>query len=256
MTTRTRSLDDLPGWLLPSLALVGLIAVWELVVVAFAVPLFVLPPPSKIFQATAAGLPLLPRHVGTTLYETLVGFALGIAIGVPLGILIVSSRLLRDTFYPLLLVTQSVPKVALAPVLLIAIGYGELPKIIVVFLVCFFPIVVATAAGLESAPPEILDLARANCATQLDTFRKIRFPAAMPQIFVGLKVAITLAVIGAVIGEFVGADRGLGYLILISTSTGNPPLGFGAILILAILSILLFYGVEALERVMVFWTHE
>ena len=159
-------------------------------------------------------------------------------------------------FFPLLVIAQSVPKVAIAPVLLITLGYGELPKIIIVFLVCFFPIVVSTAAGLESAPKEVLDLARSMSATTFDAFRKVRFPSAMPQIFVGLKVAVILAVIGAIIGEFVGSDRGLGYLILISMSQAETPLAFGAIAVLAILSILLFYGVELLERILVPWAQD
>ena len=184
------------------------------------------------------------------------GFAVATVIGIGLGIVIVSSRLLRDMFFPLLVIAQSVPKVAIAPVLLITLGYGELPKIIIVFLVCFFPIVVSTAAGLESAPKEVLDLARSMSATTFDAFRKVRFPSAMPQIFVGLKVAVILAVIGAIIGEFVGSDRGLGYLILISMSQAETPLAFGAIAVLAILSILLFYGVELLERILVPWAQD
>jgi NitT/TauT family transport system permease protein len=248
--------EDLPVWLLPVLALALMTTVWELLIDLLDVPLFVLPAPSVIFRASLEGWRQLPFHAFITLYETLVGFAVATVIGVGLGILIVSSWLLRNAFYPILLVAQSVPKVAIAPVLLIAIGYGELPKIIIVFLVCFFPIVVSTAAGLEAAPPEILDLARAMSATRIDTFRKIRFPAAIPHVFVGLKLAMTLAVIGAVIGEFVGSDRGLGYLILVSTSQANTGLAFGAIGVLAIMSIVLFYGVEALERVVVPWRRD
>lgn len=251
-----RRLDDLPAWVLPSVALVVLALLWELVVFAFSVPAFVIPAPSLVLRASVEGRAELPAHALTTLYETLAGFGCATVGGIALGIVVVSSRLLRNTFYPILLVAQSVPKVAVAPVLLIAIGYGELPKIIIVFLVCFFPIVVSTAAGLEVAPPEILDLARSMSATRFDTFKKIRFPAAMPQIFVGLKVAMTLAVIGAVIGEFVGSDRGLGYLILISMSQANSGLAFGAIGVLAIMSIVLFYAIEVLERRVVPWAQD
>jgi NitT/TauT family transport system permease protein len=247
---------DLPAWVLPSVALVILTLIWELAVYVFSIPLFIIPAPSDILVASFQGRNQLPLHTLVTLYETLVGFACATAVGVGLGIVIVSSRLLRDTFFPILLVAQSVPKVAIAPVLLIALGYGELPKIIIVFLVCFFPIVVSTAAGLEAAPPEILDLARSMSATTLDTFRKVRFPSAMPQVFVGLKVAMTLAVIGAVIGEFVGSDRGLGYLILVSMSQANSGLAFGAIGVLAIMSIVLFYSVEIAERILVPWSHD
>lgn len=247
---------NLPPWVLPSVAMVLLIVLWEVAVDVFSIPLYIIPAPSAIFTASLKSGGQIPFHTLITLYETFAGFALSIVIGVGLGIVIVSSRLLRDTFFPLLVIAQSVPKVAIAPVLLITLGYGELPKIIIVFLVCFFPIVVSTAAGLESAPREVLDLARSMSATTIDTFRKVRFPSAMPQIFVGLKVAVILAVIGAIIGEFVGSDRGLGYLILISMSQANTPLAFGAIGVLAVLSIVLFYGVELLERIVVPWAQE
>ena len=251
--TRLRALEDLPGWVLPALAVPLLIAAWEAAVRVFAIPLFVIPAPSDIAVASWKGRGQLPYHTLITFYETMAGFLASAVVGIGLGIVLVSSRVLRNTFYPLLVVAQSVPKVAVAPILVIAIGYGELPKIITVFLVCFFPIVVATSAGLEAAPRELRELARAMSATRLDTFRKIRFPVALPHIFVGLKVAMTLAVIGAVIAEFVGSDRGLGYLILISTSQANPGLAFGAIGVLAVMSIALFYGVELLERRIVFW---
>jgi NitT/TauT family transport system permease protein len=249
-------LRDLPPWLLPAVALVILTLLWEAAIHVFSIPLFIIPAPSDVITASIQGRGQIPLHTLVTLYETLAGFACATVIGIGLGIVIVSSRLLRDTFFPILLVAQSVPKVAIAPVLLIALGYGELPKIIIVFLVCFFPIVVSTAAGLEAAPSEILDLARSMSATTLDTFRKVRFPAAMPQVFVGLKVAMTLAVIGAVIGEFVGSDRGLGYLILISMSQANSGLAFGAIGVLAIMSIVLFYSIELIERVLVPWSRD
>jgi NitT/TauT family transport system permease protein len=253
---KSEFLYRLPGWVLPSIAMMGMLAVWEAVSRIFKVPLYILPAPSVILMASIDGMNQLGWHSLFTLYQTLVGFALASLLGVALGIAIVSSRLLRATFYPILLVIQSVPKVALAPVLLITLGFGELPKIIIVFLVAFFPIVVSTASGLDSAPREILDLARVMSASRVDTFRKIRFPAAMPQIFVGLKLSMTLAVIGAVIADFVGSDRGLGYLILISTSQANTPLAFGAIVVLAAISIVLFYAVELVERWVVFWAEE
>jgi NitT/TauT family transport system permease protein len=248
-------LEDLPFWTLPVLALAVLLICWELIIDVLNVPRFVLPAPSAIFSATLAGRDQIPYHALSTTAVTLAGFGVSIVIGVGLGVLIVSSRLIRGMFYPLLIVAQSVPKVAIAPVLLIALGYGEVPKTIIVFLVCFFPIVVSTVSGLEMSPPEMLELARSMSATPVDTFRKIRFPAAMPHIFSGLKVAITLAVIGTVIAEFIGSDHGLGYLILVSTSQANTGLAFGAIIILAAVSILLFYSVELVERLLLPWRY-
>lgn len=246
----------LPAWVLPTIAMIVLTVMWEAIVKGFSVPLYIIPAPSDIYKASLHSSGSLLFHTMITLYETIVGFAVAIVIGVGLGVLLIWSRVLRETFFPLLVVAQAVPKVAIAPVLLITLGFGEMPKIIIVFLVCFFPIVVSTVAGLESAPREILDLARSMSATTVDTFRKVRFPAAMPQIFVGLKVSVILAVIGAIIGEFVGADRGLGFLILISMSQAETPLAFGAIAVLGIASILLFYGVEWIERVVIPWAQD
>jgi NitT/TauT family transport system permease protein len=170
-----------------------------------------------------------------------------------LAVAVVYSPFLQNTIYPILLALQSMPKVAIAPLLVLWIGFGAMPKILVVFLVCFFPIIVATASGLSAVPPALMDLIRSLSATTFQTFVKIRFPTAIPHIFVGLKIAITFAVIGAVIGEFVGSDQGLGYLILISTSQSRTPLAFGALLILTIMSIVLYYAIEFLERLVVPW---
>jgi len=193
------------------------------------------------------------RHSLVTLYETLLGFALSIAISIPLAVAVVHSAILRNTIYPILLTFQSVPKVAIAPLLALWIGFGMLPKIAVVFLVCFFPIIVATATGLSAVPAPLMELIRSLSASTIQTFIKIRFPTAMPYIFVGLKVAITLAVIGAVIGEFVGSEDGLGYLILVSTSQSRTPLAFAALVSLTVMSIALYYGIVFIERIAVPW---
>jgi NitT/TauT family transport system permease protein len=245
-----------PSWLLPALTIAGLVIVWEIASRATALPAFILPAPSSIVAMGVEWRKHIPGHFAVTLYETLVGFALSIVVAVPIAVLIVSSRFLSNTIYPLLLVLQSVPKVAIAPLLLIWVGYGELPKILVVFLVCFFPIVLATAAGLTSVPPDMLDLVRSLSASTSQLFLKVRFPYAMPQIFVGLKVAITLAVIGAVIGEFVGSEKGLGYLILVSSSQVNTALAFASMILLSVMSIVLFYALEWLERLVVPWAEE
>jgi NitT/TauT family transport system permease protein len=246
----------LPAWLLPAFTMLALVAAWEAIARLLTLPAFLLPLPTAILATALEWKRQIPGHFAVTLYETLVGFALSIAVGVPVAVLIVSSRLLSATIYPILLVLQSVPKVAVAPLLLVWVGYGELPKILVVFLVCFFPIVIATAAGLTSAPPEMLDLVRALSASRLQTLIKVRFPYAMPQIFVGLKVAITLAVIGSVIGEFVGSEQGLGYLIMASSAQVNTALAFASMILLSVMSIVLFYVIEWLERWLVPWARE
>ena len=233
--------------------LVALVVVWELLVRHFEIPGWLLPSPSAIGQAMVEWRSELVGHSLVTLYETVVGFALSIAISVPLAVAVVYSPILQNTIYPILLALQSMPKVAIAPLLALWIGFGTLPKIVVVFLVCFFPIIVATASGLTAVPAPLMDLIRSLSASSMQTFVKIRFPTAMPHIFVGLKIAITFAVIGAVIGEFVGSESGLGYLILVSTSQSRTPLAFGALVLLTIMSIVLYYGVALIERIVVPW---
>jgi len=236
-----------------TLTFLALVALWELLVRWFNTPGWLLPAPSAIALAMAEWRDELVRHSLVTLYETLLGFALSIAISIPLAVAVVHSAILRNTIYPILLAFQSVPKVAIAPLLVLWIGFGMLPKIAVVFLVCFFPIIVATATGLSAVPAPLMELIRSLSASTMQTFIKIRFPTAMPYMFVGLKVAITLAVIGAVIGEFVGSEDGLGYLILVSTSQSRTPLAFAALVLLTVISIVLYYGITFIERIAVPW---
>lgn len=251
--TRSSFREKAADAILPGLTLVVLLIAWQTVSWLAEPPVWLLPSPADVGRTVYEWRTDLPYHTGITLYETIVGFVASIVFGIPIAILIVYSRFLQQTIYPILLALQSVPKVAIAPLLLMWVGHGELPKIIVVFLVCFFPIVVSTATGMQAVPSALLDLVRSLSATNMQVFVKIRLPNAMPYIFVGLKVAITLAVIGAVIGEFVGSNAGLGYLILISTQQFNTALAFAAIILLTIMSILLFYGIEFLEKWLVPW---
>ncbi|MFD2183287.1 ABC transporter permease [Rhodoplanes azumiensis] len=239
--------------LLPLATFAILLAIWEVAVREAKIPAWLLPSPLVIGEAFVDWWRELAAHSLVTLYETLAGFALSIVVGVPLAVAVVSSPVLQKTIYPILLALQSVPKVAIAPLLALWIGFGAMPKIIVVFLVCFFPIVVATATGLTAVPPALMDLIRSLSATPVQTFVKARFPTALPHIFVGLKIAITFAVIGAVIGEFVGSESGLGYLILVSSSQSRTPLAFAALVVLTLMSIVLYYAVEFVERLMVPW---
>lgn len=235
-------------YLLPIATLVALLLLWELGVRVFRIPTFVLPAPSAIALEAWAARARLPAHTWTTLWESLAGFGLSIAIGVPLAVFISASRLLRNTIYPLIVITQSVPKVAIAPVIIIFLGVGEMPKILIAFLVAFFPIVVDTATGLNAVPPELVDLSRSLRASRLQEFVKIRFPTAIPFIFSGLKIAVALSVVGAVVGEFVQADKGLGYLIVVATSYWKTPLAFAAMALLSAMGIALFALVALIER--------
>lgn len=227
---------------------------WEIAVRRYAVPVWLLPAPSQIAAAAVEWAPELGRHALVTLRETVVGFLIALALSLPLAALIAFNRIARAVLYPALLGLQSVPKVALAPLVTLWFGFSEWPKIVIVVLVCFFPILVNVVAGLESAPKAMLDLMRSLGASPLVVLRRLRIPAALPAFFTGCKVAITFAVIGAVIGEFVSAQSGLGYLILITTSQSQTPVAFAAILILTAISVALFYALEFLERRVVTWT--
>jgi len=239
--------------LVPAATLVVALLLWEGATRAFHIPRFIMPAPSAILGEGWAWRYRFVEHSWVTLYETLGGFALSMLIGVPLAVLIVYSPFLRGAIYPLIVLAQSVPKIAIAPVLLLVLGYGEMPKMVVAFLVAFFPIVVDTATGLAATPPELLDLSRSYRASAFKTFLKVRLPMALPFVFAGAKVAITLAVIGAVVGEFVGSDKGLGYVILSSTSYWKTEVAFSAMILLSLMAIVLFAAVSLIERVACPW---
>jgi len=244
---------DWGRWVAPLISFILIVAGWQLVIVVFRLQTFVLPPPLAVFSAWGAQLGPLLANTWVTLLETLAGFFLSIAVAVPLAIGISSSAPLRNGLYPLLLLGQSVPKQAIAPLLLLWLGYGDGPKVVLAFLTAFFPIVVNTAIGLQMTPPEMLDLGRLLSASRWRIFAKVTFPAAMPYFFAGLKVAISLAIVGAVIGEFIGADRGLGHAIVIATANAQTPLAFAAIGMLSLLGIVLFGAISLAERIVCPW---
>ena len=252
MTTRA-ALRMASDYVVPAGALVGALVAWEVAIRAFHIPNFIMPAPSAIVGEGWEWRYRFLGHAWVTLYETLGGFALSILVGVPLAVLIVYSPMLRSALYPLIVLAQSVPKIAIAPVLLLILGHGEIPKVIVAFLVAFFPVVVDTAPGLAATPPELLDLSRSYRASPFKTFLKVRLPMALPFFFAGAKVAITLSVIGAVVGEFVGSDQGLGYVILSATSYWKTELAFSSMVLLSVMAILLFGAVELVERLVCPW---
>ena len=238
----------------PWIAVLVLLMAWEGGVRSFRVPDYLLPAPSAIWTETMAIRGAVWAHTLATLHTIGWGFALAALVSLPLAVLVTASPALGAAIYPLLVLVHSVPKVALAPVLVVALGANEMPRIVVTFLVCFFPLVIAIAAGLLAVPAEYLELCRACRASRWRELRRVRLPYAVPFIFSGLKVAITLAVVGAVVGEFVAADTGLGYLIQSSTAFFKTPLAFGAIVILALIGIALFQAVVAIERIFFPWS--
>jgi NitT/TauT family transport system permease protein len=181
------------------------------------------------------------------------GFVMAVAVGLPLGALVVYARPVEITVYPLLVAFQTVPKAAIAPILIVWLGTGIMSKILIAFAISFFPIVVDTIIGLRSSQSETIHLARAMGATPIQVFRYVRFPNALPAIFGGLKVASTLAVIGAIVGEFVSSDTGLGYLLLVANGELNTRLVFACVFVLTLLGLIFFFAIEAMEKVFVRW---
>lgn len=244
------------GWqAAPALVIAAALAVWETWVRIADVPGWLLPPPSAIGQTLWDQRGLLAHHAWTTLGEVLVGFACALVAGVALAVVIDASRLASRALYPLVIASQTIPVIALAPLLLTWFGYGITPKVIVVGLIVFFPIVVNTVDGLRSADREQLDLLRAFGAGRWRQFWIVKAPGAVPMLFSGARIGVAVSVIGAVFGEFSGSRSGLGYLIRISNSQQKTALVFAAIVALSAMALGLFGAVALLERVCVPWRH-
>jgi NitT/TauT family transport system permease protein len=237
----------------PLIGVAVIVLLWQAYTQVFAVSRIVLPSPLDIIAASAARYDILLRETWPTFLESVYGFGLAVAIGIPLAVCVANSRILNLTLYPILVATQSVPKVAIAPIILVWFGLGMESKLAIAFLVAFFPIVVDTATGLQSTPSGLMELARSLRASPVQVFAKVQFPAALPFIFSGAKVAVTLAVIGAVIGEFVGSVSGLGNLLLTANSQLDSALAWAALVWLSILGILLFGAVALAQRLLMPW---
>jgi NitT/TauT family transport system permease protein len=237
----------------PVAALVVFVLLWELICRAFNVPAYLVPAPSAIWVDTSKLIGQVSIHTLATTQTTLLGFFASLVVSLPLAILLTASPVIANSIYPLLVLTQSIPKVALAPILVVIFGSNELPRVVVTFLVAFFPLVLSIAAGISSVPPELIELGRACKASRWRELWRIRLPYAVPFVFSGLKAAITLSVVGAVVGEFVNADKGLGYLIVTSTAFFQVPLAWGALVLLSLLGIILFQAVVIIEQVFFPW---
>ncbi|MEO7403796.1 MAG: ABC transporter permease [Burkholderiales bacterium] len=237
----------------PPLGILLCLVTWHVACIVFKIPTIVLPTPKEVWDAFIGRWDLLLAEGWVTAKETLYGFVLAIVIGIPIAVAVANSRTLNLMFYPLLVALQSVPKVALAPIVLVWLGTGIESKLAIAWLVAFFPIIVDTSAGLQSTPRELLELARSLKASRWQIFWKVQFPAALPFVMTGAKVAVTLAVIGAVIGEFIGSSEGLGFLLLQATSQVNTPLAFAALFALAFLGILAYLAVVAIEWLLAPW---
>jgi NitT/TauT family transport system permease protein len=224
-----------------------LLALWEAAAQARLVPSFLLPAPSAIVGAGIQFRDLLLADTGVTTYEILLGFAAGSIVGLVLAIGIVFSRIIEQIVYPPAIVTQVVPKLAIAPLFIVWFGVGVTPKVVITLLICLFPVLVNAVAGMRAVDPRMLDLMHSVNASRWQVFTKVEFPNAGPYIFAGLKVGITLAVVGAIVGEWLGSNIGLGYRILSANSALRTDLLFAALLALSVVGILL-YGLTVLAE--------
>ena len=231
----------------------GFFLVWEYSVVWFDIPLYILTPPSLVVEKGWADLDRLLYYTYVTGLETVIGYLISIVIGLPLGLAIAFSGILRKTVYPFFVSLEMVPKIAFAPLFISWLGFGLLPKIIVVILVCFFPIVLNAILAFNSLSEELTRFCQSTGAGTIRTFLKVRLPAALPQCFVGFKYAAINATVGATIAEFIGADEGLGFYIQIVTGNMRPDLAFAGIFFLTILGLALFGCVTLAERLLIPW---
>ncbi|MGL4637843.1 MAG: ABC transporter permease [Beijerinckiaceae bacterium] len=238
---------------MPYLVMGGLLLIWELSCIIFAVQEIVLPRPTKIFEVMVQRWDILLRFCLETLWTTMIGFGLAIVFGLLLGLAIGASPFVYSGLYPLLIGFNAVPKVAIVPILMIWLGVGAAPAIITAFVISFFPIVVNVATGLATIEPEMRDVMRSLGATQWEILTKVGIPRAMPYLFASLKVAITLAFIGSVIAETVGGNRGIGFLMLSAGARNDAPTTFAGLFAIAIMGVLMYALCALVEKRMTKW---
>ena len=237
----------------PAVITALLVAVWHFSVVLFEVPEAILPTPVVIVARLIELWDLLLEHSWPTIYQCIIGFALSVVIGVGLGIWLALSRLFYECVYPLIVAFQVVPKVALAPLFIVWFGLGTTSRVLLAFVIAFFPMIVNTYVGIQSTDPVMVRMARSFSASRWTIFFKIELPTALPFIFAGLKIGMTFAVIGIIVAEFVTAQRGLGYLMMFAEGNLDMPLLMAALFVLCIVGVLLYAAVALAEKLIVRW---
>lgn len=240
-------------WASALLTLAIVLGVWEIAVRYFEVPSYLIPSLESVFDVMVKHHAMLLSETIVTTRELIGGFVLAIVCAVPMALCMTYSRVFENLVSPAVIVFQALPKVALAPLLLVWFGFGEFPKILMAAVIAFFPMLISTLVGFKAIEPDVLALSRSMGASELKVFWKIRLPSALPSIFGGLKMAITFATIGAIIGEFIAGDRGLGYLIQSASGAQRMDVLFAGLIIISFLSLLLYYAVELTERRLIFW---
>jgi NitT/TauT family transport system permease protein len=242
------------GWnLLPPLTFIVIVAVWAAAVPIFKIPAYLLPGPGSVFSRVVTDAPMLWNHSVVTLTEILLGFGLTVLTAIPLGLVIALSPLAKQIGYPPLMLMQLVPKIAVAPLFLVWLGFGIESKVLLTVLMTFFPLLLASISGFQILDTRFLYLTQSMGATRWQTFRYLRFPAALPVIFSGVKTSATIAATAAIVAEFVGANRGLGFVLLRGTGTMDLELVFAVLVVLTVIGIAINYIVEFSEWAMTPW---
>jgi NitT/TauT family transport system permease protein len=245
--------ESVAWFVLPALVFAALIALWWLAGLVFDIPAYLLPPPQDVLPALYEHRQSLWNHSLVTIGEIVAGFALSIVTAIPLGLLIALSPTAKRMLYPLLVFIQLVPKIAIAPLFVVWIGFGPTSKVMLTLLLTFFPLLLASIAGFQILDERMLYLTRSMGATVWQTFRYLRFPSALPVIFGGLKTSATIAATAAIVAEFVGANQGLGYLLLQATGRLDTTLVFAILFVMTIIGLALNSIVEVVEYVMAPW---
>lgn len=252
-----REPNAIVGWLSrnwhPLVFVVAVFALWWIATALKWVQPFIIPSPADTWNAFADNFAYLMQHTWVTTYETVIGFIIAVVVGLFVAVVMVYSKGLEQTLYPVILFAQVIPKIAIAPLFVVWLGFGAEPKILVAVLMAFFPVVISGLAGLRTVDPEILQLASTMGASKFKTFLKIRLPASLPELLSGLKVAATLAVTGAVVGEFVGANEGLGYVILQANGNLDTAMLFAALIIMSLMGVILFGIIQIAEKFLIPW---
>ena len=253
-TSRWRALG---GWMRRRvgalLVFAALFLLWEFAVHLFGIKEYLLPPPSKVWTEFLKRYTIVMPSAWVTLQEIVAGYLLAVVVSIPLALAVAYSRFMEQAVYPVIVFLQIIPKIAIAPLFIIWFGFGFMPKLLLVFLLSFFPIVVSSIAGFKSLDRDVMDFARTTGASSWRLFFKIRLPQALPHIFTGLKVGAALAATAAVIAEFVASDKGLGYLLLQYNGNIDTPMVFATIVLLSLLGLAVYYVVEIIERLAIPW---
>jgi len=241
------------SWLPAVILLLATIVVWEAVVRIFAISAFIIPAPSEIAQSLVAQWGTLMQATLVTAGEILFGFLVSVVVGIAIALVIVRFDWLGRALYPLVVLFQNVPKVALAPIFILWFGYGLAPKIGLILVIAFFPVTLSMLAGMQSVDRSLLSLMNSVGASRTQILFRIRVPHSLPNLMAGTKIAATLSVIGAIVGEFAGASDGLGYVIQFASTQLDTALVFAALLLVSVLGIAFYYAAEILERIVVPW---